>query len=791
MSGTVPLRFRLRDDGSVAADVQVEFSRDGGATWLDAHVVGPLTNLATSPTGVDHSLQWDTMADAGFRGEVGILLRVTPFQGGVSGTARSVVTPVADNWAAALAAADSQMTHYGPLDPATIALAETFDVVVVHPESGDVSVAQVREIQDGVDPADASDDVFVLGYISIGEDLRTVGMTDAEMLADPRFVGDGTGPRIDPRGPNAGGQPLTGLDPLGLPSNGGTGFAAWYLDDNSVDNSPTNVGDGLPDRNAIFGGCFVNAGDPQWFEALDQMTYDGIDRVPGLRELMTVGFGRGYALDGVFLDTLDTCAPNSYTNGSSPNQSEFEWTAAGFGDFVERLRNRYPRKLILQNRALFFFDPRHPHFEVHPGDWVNFVYFESFRLNSNASEEYNPYFYGDNRFNVSPKLIAESQRPNGFRVLSLGYAEGPPGTMALETLIGQSTVGLASLTEDVVQTEDTLGYLHYITDAGLIFANDFVRQTRATIDTTPPAWTSIYNANNPPFPTPPLAPTPRVGIQQVVPGPDCAVVRWDVAIDSNPLGYALYHQDTPFDFVNDPNLSGATRTVLTPGDVAGYANHWSAPLPFEATVTGLTAGTLYHFCIRAFDIHGNEEQNQVALSATPIGMVPITIDGDFSDWAIVPIAHTDPADVPDSAGPDWLQLKITNDQDNLYLRYTSENAFNLDGSPTYGWSRTLLFFDVDDDPTTGYPVTGAVGSELLLSGDGLFAQTATQFNAGFLRTIDINPTTSVTECELAIPLLWIRAAHPTASRIRIEFVNDDVSDYAPDNAPLYYTLATR
>ncbi len=43
----------------------------------------------------------------------------------------------------------------------------------------------------------------------------------------------------------------------------------------------------------------------------------------------------------------------------------------------------------------------------------------------------------DNLYNYAPKLMAEANRPDGFRVLSLGYAEGPG--ISYETLFGRST----------------------------------------------------------------------------------------------------------------------------------------------------------------------------------------------------------------------------------------------------------------------------------------------------------------------------------------------------------------
>src|SRR6185503_3027093 len=154
---------------------------------------------------------------------------------------------------------DRYMIHYGTWDQATINLAKTYQLVILHPRGGNVTRQIVAEIQGGTNPADPSKRVSVLGYVTVGEDDRTIGLSVSQMRADPRFVGDGTGPRMDPRGPSADGQPLTNLPPLGVPSNGGTGFASWYLDDNSVHNSGSKVGDGIPDRNAVFGGSFVNA----------------------------------------------------------------------------------------------------------------------------------------------------------------------------------------------------------------------------------------------------------------------------------------------------------------------------------------------------------------------------------------------------------------------------------------------------------------------------------------------------------------------------------------------------
>jgi hypothetical protein len=511
---------------------------------------------------------------------------------------------------------NNYLMSYGPWDSASIAIAKNYDVVVVHPSQGVLTRDIVRQIQQGNDPNDPSDDVVVLGYISIGEDLRTIRYSDEQMRNDPRFAGDGSGPRVDPRGHLPDGGPLDGIDPLGDPSPGGTGFASWYLDDNSVDQ--LGHGDGLPDRTARFGACFVNAGDPKWFDAVNSMTLDGPDRLAGLREIMSLDYGRGLGCDGVFLDTFDTCGPNRFTNASSPNQSEFEWTAPGFSSFVARLRSVYPDHVVLQNRGLFFFDSRHPHYQFTTRSMVDLVLFESLRLNSNPAEGINLYFSNDNRYNIAPKLMAEANRPDGFRVVSLGYAEGPPGQMSTATLVGGSTLGMDLLLEDIRIAEQENGFRHYLSNAFVTLVNDFVRLHAQRDDHAPPVWSSTYNANT--NSVAPAPPTPRPGLQEMVGGPGSLTVRWDVALDLNPVQYALYLQTRPFDFAADPNLTQARRIVLTPEIGAGYAaGPGPSTFPYEATVSGLAPGQGYYGVIRAFDTSpaANEEKNQVVQSAMP------------------------------------------------------------------------------------------------------------------------------------------------------------------------------
>jgi hypothetical protein len=619
--GMVPMAAAIRGVRALPVQIDFELSRDGGATF------GPATIAALGATaahladaGGDSgqiTATWNAAADLGKRAVATVTFRVRATDGQGAGPP-ALFTVAVDNLRAAARNVDYYLANYGAWSTAAVAVAWRHQLVIVHPGQANITRAAVANIQMGADASDPTDDVLVLCYVSVGEDLRTRDLTDDQVRVDPRFHGDGSGPRIDPRGgPAADGTSLSGIDPRGAPSSGGTGFASYYLDDNDVHNSANHVGDGFPDRNQIFGSLFVNAGDPAWFDVVDAMTLDGADQHAGLREVLTTAYGRGLGCDGVFLDTIDTAAPNYYTDASSPNQTEFEWTAPGFGAFIRHVHQAYPDKLILQNRGLFFFDPRHPQYAFNARGAIDFLLFESFRLDSNSFEQWNPVFYPDNRYNVGPKLMAEADRPDGFRVLSLGYADGPD--MSTDTLLGQSTLGLDSLMEDIRVTQEVMGFRHYLTDASVTVVNDFVRTHASLDDQTPPQWSSTYNDHTG---SPAIAPTPRVGIQQAVgtPGSGSIDVRWDVALDMNRVSYVLYAQAAPFDFVADPRLSHAARIPLVPAVPADYLQGVGpSRYPNQMTVSGFPAGQMQYLLIRAVDQSpaANQDDNTVVLTAIP------------------------------------------------------------------------------------------------------------------------------------------------------------------------------
>lgn len=623
-SGTFPIWLALAGVGDGGLQIHVEVSRDGRdafrpATFDAADTGDARPGWIAAAGGAPLTVKWRSLADVGFRAGDRTQLRFTVRQGSVTGAPTRFQVMELDNLRAASRLVDRYVINYGDWSDEDRAVARRSQLVIGAPGGGGMTRDDIANIGGGQDPDDPADDVIVLCYLSAGEDLRTARLGVDELRADPRFRGDGSGPRVDPRGPGHDGGSLDGLDPLGMPSNGGTGFASYYLDDNSVHASPLGIGDGIPDRNSVFGALFVNAGDPRWFDLVDGMTVDGPDGLPGLRELMSADYGRGFGCDGVFLDTIDTASPNSFTDSSGPNPSKFEWTAPGLSSFVSRVTSSYPGRLVALNRGLFYFDPDHPAYRHSPRGLVDFILFESYRLSSNAAQPVDARFFADNRFHVTPRLMAEANRADGFRVLSLGYAVGPSDQMSADTLIGKSTIGYDSLMEDIRVTQDLAGFRHYLSTPSLTPVNDFVARYATWDDDQAPVWTSTFDDRG----GSPMGPaTPRVGIQRASAGSASTItVGWDSALDKNRVRYLLYWQRQAFDFAADPDLTQASYTLLVPTVPTDYAGAGTGArrYPNEASIGGFARGVTWYLLIRAEDespAH-NQDRNTVVLTATP------------------------------------------------------------------------------------------------------------------------------------------------------------------------------
>jgi hypothetical protein len=584
------------------------------------------------------------------------------------------------------------LIHYGNWTAPLVDQARTnYKLVILHPSTSNITPANIANIRSGPDnTSGTSDDVKVLAYISVGEDDRP----------GAPFAGDGDGPRVDPR-PSYNDPLSDSIDPLGDPSPAGTGFASYYLDDNVVD--------GAPDQNSIFGGYYVNPGDPAWYGILKNKT-KAIDGRAGIQELLSTTYGAGYGCDGLFMDTLDTPAPNSF------GATWFEWTAKAYRDLVKKISDDNPTKLLLANRGVFFYNPNLKPYAYTLRPYINMLMFESYYTDSSGSGAATA-FFDDNKFNYAPKINAEANRADGFTVVGLGYTSGsePP------------TLG----PEDFVECQREQGWLLYRTNPALDalpFNTDAATWNVANPDTSPPVWdsTAATSADSDPGTLGNQAPAPRAGIQEAVAGDGTARIRWDVARDqTGPVKYNLYYTSAPtLDFGSATKIANVAASIpanYLAGTGAGkYAN--------EYTVTGLTNGVTYRFAIRAEDALGNEDANTVVIAATsPSYYKSIAVDGNDADWSDVPELRTDPTG---DGVQDIVSVKIANDAEYVYLlvRYNGAVDVNtLNASPS-----TFLSLDNDANPATGFNIygIGAVGSEVSWQNDFPFAQDAANYNLG-------------------------------------------------------------
>lgn len=169
----------------------------------------------------------------------------------------------------------------------------------------------------------------------------------------------------------------------------------------------------------------------------------------------------------------------------------------------------------------------------------------------------------------------------------------------------------------------------------------------------------------------------------------------------------------------------------------------------------------------------------------------ITIDGTFSDWAGVPVAHEDPADAPEAA--DYRRIWIANDEDFLYLRFTLE-------SPQDPFTANdNLFVDADNDPSTGFAIL--VGSEMLVQGGAGYQERNGGFNEGGIDGLDWQgaPSGPGTEFEFRISRKARFAADGSAVFVspqialvlEAEDANFTRKETAPDAEGLVYEFADR
>ena len=120
----------------------------------------------------------------------------------------------------------------------------------------------------------------------------------------------------------------------------------------------------------------------------------------------------------------------------------------------------------------------------------------------------------------------------------------------------------------------------------------------------------------------------------------------------------------------------------------------------------------------------------------------ITIDGSFTDWAGVPVAHVDPDDQTNAT--DYKSISVANDNDFLYIRFSlyrpSDPSIFLNN----------IFMDTDNSVSTGFGQR--VGSEMLIQSGAGYDERGGGFNEGGVTGLNfmIAPQGVGTEFELRI-----------------------------------------
>ncbi len=598
------------------------------------------------------------------------------------------------------------LAYYGTWDQSRIDFARlNYKLVIL--EARNITAAGIASIRSGPDAvAGNADDVVVLGYISTGEDDRP---------AAP-YAGTELGPRVDPR-PAADKPSLSDVDQDGKASPGGTGYASYYLDDGyypSGSSVLTGANDGEPDQNPEFLGYYVNQGDPIWFDVLKTRTKTGSGS-PGLDELLTSTVGQKYACDGLFIDTLDTAAPNSW------HGTQYEWTAPGCQTLIKRISDTYPTKILAGNRGLFFYNPNFNHYAWTLRPYLNMVCFESYRTGSSGNGAVSGDF-DDNRYNFAPKLNAEAGRPDGFTIFSIGYTGDTDTTVLANAEFDASmkTQGWMSCRTNRALTRD------FITNAP--GWNEWTAWSAANPDTAAPVWDSTAATTSQP-------PAARTGLQQIVPGDHSLTLRWDVARDqTGPVRYNIYTSTTttgPFDFA-----TATKRAAVATSVPATYAlGTGTGRYPYEFTLTGLTPGVPLRCVVRAVDAAApvpHEDTNTVELTGVPNASSDyrsVVINGSFTDWAGAKVVSPD---LDEAFSPvDFAGLSAANDARWLYLRFSLHRA-----ALPFSDFRTHLFIDTDNNAATGFqpagflPANPEFGSEFMVEGSTGYDERNRSFSTG-------------------------------------------------------------
>jgi hypothetical protein len=195
-TGTVAVRYRLRDDESDSLSIFCEYSNDGGRTWTPATVSGVAEGIG--PGSYEGVINWDSAADVPGSDQEDILFRITPSDLDAGPPVASAPIHVDNSTPPSVVVATPTGEQYGDI---------TIEYTIADDENDVVSIKAEYSEDGGMSwyPATVEgqlDDIYSSGYLGSlvwlsQEDLGGTDQTDIAFRVIPSDNDEGTAGRTD------------------------------------------------------------------------------------------------------------------------------------------------------------------------------------------------------------------------------------------------------------------------------------------------------------------------------------------------------------------------------------------------------------------------------------------------------------------------------------------------------------------------------------------------------------------------------------------------------------------
>lgn len=270
-------------------------------------------------------------------------------------------------------------------------------------------------------------------------------------------------------------------------------------------------------------------------------------------------------------------------------------------------------------------------------------------------------------------------------------------------------------------------------------------------------------------------------------GSSSVKLTWKDYAEKGSGSIILYAKSVPFLFNQENPFAQARRYSLSipqQNTAEGAARQYSVSVPLPEAEDNQV------YLIRTLNQNGDLDDNREYVYRIGAN-TQITIDGNFTDWDAIPVLYQDTDEGSEAAAPNWDTMKIARDKSNLYFLISTYKPFILLPKETY--SRFLLFIDLDNNNSTGYPLEQeqyhedepkrVFGSDLVMTGTTLYTQNREHFYDKELFSsvlVSPDPNQESLQYEFSIPLAVLKQRVKDLSNLRILFYSDEAADAAPE-----------